>query len=255
MAGDYVTVNGVRTYYEIEGAGEPLVLMHGGFMSSEGMVTLQAPLADRFKVYVPDRRAHGRTGDVDGPISYELMAQDTIAFMEAMGLDSAHLVGYSDGANIGMLIAMSRPELVRKLVLISGNHDADGLVDTFTNYSREATAETFVPAIAEEYGHLSPDGPGHWPVVFEKVRRMFLNEPRIPAADLGRITAPTLVLAADEDWIKLDHSVEQFRSIPGAELAIVPGTSHLLLFEKAELVSRLVLDFLTVESTKIDLGL
>src|SRR5215216_4553487 len=118
---DYVDAGGLRTYYEVEGAGEPLVLLHGGFCPIETFGGLTPLLTEHYRVYLPERRAHGRTPDVDGPITYELMAHDTIAFLDAVGLQSAHLVGWSDGALVALLVALRRPDLVRRLVMI-GQH-------------------------------------------------------------------------------------------------------------------------------------
>jgi pimeloyl-ACP methyl ester carboxylesterase len=118
---DYVDAGGLRTYYEAEGAGEALVLLHGGFCTIETFGGLTPKLAEQYRVYPPERRAHGRTPDVEGPITYEIMAQDTIAFLDAVDLSSAHLVGWSDGAVVGLLVALRRPDLVRRLVMISQN--------------------------------------------------------------------------------------------------------------------------------------
>jgi pimeloyl-ACP methyl ester carboxylesterase len=243
-SGSYVDANGVRTYYEEHGEGEPLLLMHGGFCTIETFFGQTPELAKRYRVILPERRGHGRTADVEGPITYDLMAEDTIAFMEALGVDSAHLVGYSDGANVALLVAMSRPDLVRTLVSISGNFDSDGLTEEGRARFETMQPETFIPMLTDAYKRTSPDGPEHWPVVFEKIRRMFLNEPKIAPAELAAIKAPTLVLAADRDLMTLEHTVALFRAVPNAKLCIVPGTTHALLFEKAMAVNAVLLEFL-----------
>jgi pimeloyl-ACP methyl ester carboxylesterase len=107
--GEYVNVGDVRTYYEVHGGGEPVVLLHGGFGTVESWAMQTPALAERYRVYVPERRGHGRTPDVNGPITYETMAADTAAFLEAAGTGAAHLVGWSDGAVVGMLVALRRP--------------------------------------------------------------------------------------------------------------------------------------------------
>ena len=166
MSGDgsYVDAGGVRTYYEAHGEGEPLLLMHGGLCTIETFFGQTPELAKRYRVILPERRGHGRTADVDGPITYEAMAADTIAFMEALGIESAHLVGYSDGANVGMLVAMARPELVRRLVSISGNFDCDGLTDEGRAFIETSQPEPFVPMLVDMYKKASPDGrsTGRW---------------------------------------------------------------------------------------------
>lgn len=242
--GDYVDANGVRTYYEVHGEGEPLLLMHGGLCTIETFFGQTPELAKHCRVILPERRGHGRTADVEGPITYELMAADTIAFMEALGVESAHLVGYSDGANVGMLVAMSRPELVRKLVSISGNFDCAGYTEEGRAYVETMQPETFVPMLSDLYKKTSPDGPEHWPVVFEKVRRMFLNEPKIAPAELAAIKVPTLVMAADRDMFTLEHTLALFRAVPNAKLCVLPGTTHALPFEKPAAVNAAVMEFL-----------
>ena len=246
MSGDgsYVDAGGVSTYYESHGEGEPLLLLHGGLCTIETFFGQTPELAKRFRVILPERRGHGRTADVDGDITYDAMAADTIAFMEALAIESAHLVGYSDGAIVGMLVAMRRPELVRKLVSISGNFDCDGLTDEGRAFLETAQPDTFIPMLAEQYKKTSPDGPEHWPVVFEKIRRMALNEPKISPAELGSIKAPTLVMAADRDLMTLEHTLALFQAIPNAQLCIVPGATHALLFEKPAAVNAAVLAFL-----------
>ena len=250
--GRYVMAGKVRTYYEEYGQGEPLLLMHGGACTVETFYRLTPELANRYKVILPERRGHGRTADVEGPISYDLMAQDTIAFMEAAGVTSAHLVGYSDGAITGMLVAMSRPDLVRKFVSVSGGFDVNGMTKESMAFFQSATPETFehnptLAKLVEMYKQTTPDGSEHFPIVFEKWKRMWLEEPKILPQNLSRIRAPTLIIAGDRDIITFEHTIELFRAIPKAQLCIVPGSSHFLVFEKPRLVTQTILDFLADE--------
>lgn len=237
----------VRMYYEEHGEGESLLLMHGGACAIEIFSGFTPKLADRFKVILPEQRGHGRTADVEGIISYDLMAQDTIAFMEAAGIISAHFVGYSDGAVVGMLVAMSRPDLVKKFVSISGGFDVNGMTKEALAYFQSLTPETFPRLLVEMYKQTTPDGPEHFPIVFEKLKRLWLEEPRIPPQNLSRIAAPTLVISGDQDVIALEHTIELFRAIPKAQLCIVPGSSHGLVLEKPGLVAQVILDFLADE--------
>jgi pimeloyl-ACP methyl ester carboxylesterase len=114
----YLDANGVHTYYDEHGAGDPLLLMHGGLSSADDLEMQTPALAERYRVILPERRAHGRTADVDEHITYDLMADDTVAFMEALGTGPAHLVGWSDGGNVALLVAIKRPDLVRKVVTV-----------------------------------------------------------------------------------------------------------------------------------------
>ena len=242
--GRYLKAGGVRTYIEEHGEGEPLLLLHGGFETVDMLPFLTQHLAKQWRVIAPERRGHGRTADQPGPTTYEVMARDTLAVMDALGVEAADIVGYSDGANIGMLLALAAPERVRRLVLVSGNFHADGMTEAFRRGLRLARADSFEPQFAEAYRALSPDGADHWPVVFEKLQRMMLEEPRLRAADLERIEAPTLVLAGDRDYVDVRHTLALLEAIAGARLCIVPGGSHGLLTEQPALTTRVLLDFL-----------
>jgi pimeloyl-ACP methyl ester carboxylesterase len=116
----YVQLGQVRTWYEVQGDGEPLALLHPGGADARAWAPNLPAIAERFRTYTPERRGHGRTPDVEGPISYDLMVQDTISFLEAVVGEPVHLVGNSGGANVALLVALRRPDLIRRLVLISG---------------------------------------------------------------------------------------------------------------------------------------
>jgi pimeloyl-ACP methyl ester carboxylesterase len=136
---------------------------------------------------------------------------------------------------------MARPDLVRKLVVISANFDTSGFVPNAMEGLTSMTAGSDDLAVFRTpYEAASPDGPEHWPVVFAKFQRMISTQPNITVEQLGRISAPTLVLAGDDDMISLEHTSALFRAIPNSELAVVPGTSHALPMEKPDLVNRLV---------------
>jgi pimeloyl-ACP methyl ester carboxylesterase len=236
----YVDAGGVRTWYAEHGGGKPLLLLHGALTDASEFGATSPALARHFQVVTPERRGHGHTADVDGPISYDLMAQDTIAFIEELHLGPAHLVGHSDGANVALLVALARPDLVDQLVLISGNFRADGLIDAFD--VEDLAGNDF---LRDAYGQVSPDGPEHFPVVVAKIARMIATEPTLTAEDLGQVRPRTLVMAGDDDAVTAEHTLALFRGIPGAELAVVPGTSHALIIEKPALCNQIMIDFLT----------
>jgi pimeloyl-ACP methyl ester carboxylesterase len=236
-----VEVNGVRTWYELRGAGEPVVLLHGGFSDSRDFAGNLDSLAERFRLFLPERRGHGHTPDVEGPITHELMAEDTIAFLDAVVAGPAHVVGYSDGANVALLVAAQRPDLIDRLVLISGGFHPSGWI-LLPEADREWPHE-----IVAAYGEVSPDGVEHFPVVVEKVSRAAKDDPGLSATELAAVSARTLVMAADDDLVHLEHTLALYRGIPRSELAVIPGTSHTLLLEKPELCTRLVAEFLTAD--------
>jgi len=243
-----VDVGGVRTWYAVDGAGDPLVYLHGGFSESSELDPVRGRYAERFRVFTPDRRGHGRTPDVDGPMDFERTAADTIAFLEQVVGGPAHLVGFSDGATTALHVALRRPDLVRRMVMISGQYHRDGLLpDLFGDDLATAVAGMTKSPLAQRYAAVSPDGPEHFPVVAEKVMRSTFEEPRLDVGELHQVQARTLVVSADDDVVALEHTLELYRGIPDAELAVVPGTSHVLILEKPDLVADLVLGFLTTE--------
>ena len=246
--GTYVQIGELKTWYDEAGTGEPLVLLHGGIVTNETWGPQLVELPEHFHVFAPERRGHGHTPDVDGPFHYATMAQDTIGFLEQVVKEPAHLVGWSDGGIIGLLIAIERPDLVKKLVAISANYNLDGMPDEAKAGLLATPPEADDMAMMRQlYEAASPDGPEHWPVVFRKFLQMATNEPDIPLSDLAKITLPTLIASGDDDMVALEHTLEIYRAIPKAELAIVPGTSHCLAMEKPELVDKIIIDFLVKE--------
>jgi pimeloyl-ACP methyl ester carboxylesterase len=199
----------------------------------------------RFRVIAPERRGHGHTPDLEGPLSYDVMTADTIEFLGAVVGGPTHLVGWSDGGIVGLLVAMARPDLVRKLVVIGTNFDTSGLTPEAMDGLMTMTADSDdLAMLRTTYQAASPDGPEHWPVVVAKFKQMVSTQPAITVEQLGRITASTLVVVGDDDIVDLDHTSTLFRAIPNSELTVVPGTSHFLAMEKPDLVNRLLLDFL-----------
>ncbi|MDQ3896609.1 MAG: alpha/beta hydrolase [Actinomycetota bacterium] len=244
--GSYVDANGVRTYFEVDGAGDPLLLLHGGLCAIETLDGLRRVLAAQFEVYMPERRGHGRTRDVDGPFSYGTFADDTIAFMEAVGVSSAHVVGFSDGATVGLLTTLRRPDVVRTLVHIGQQVNPDGIRPEFRDILQlEHMPNGMLPPVLQElYTAVSPDGADHWDVVTDKVWQMIRTEPNIGFDELGAITAPTLVIVADHDIATIPHAEEMRDALPNAKLVVVPDATHGLPMEKPDVVGELVLGFL-----------
>jgi pimeloyl-ACP methyl ester carboxylesterase len=239
--GGYVQLGEVRTWYEEDGSGEPLVLLHPGAADARAFEAIVPGLADRFRVLRPDRRGHGRTPDVAGPITYEQMALDTIAFLKQVVGGPAYLVGHSDGAPVALLVALRRPDLVRRLVFASGVFHHDGWAPGAIDLDEETTA--FFVAY---HGEVSPDGPGYFPVIAEKLYRMHSEEPTLTVADLAGYPGPALVMVGDdEDEIPMEHTLALRQGLPRSQRAVVPGAGHGLPADKPELFNRLVVDFLT----------
>ena len=216
----------------------------GAGVDSRALTPTVEPLSQRFRVYTPEQRAHGHTPDVSGPITYELMADDTIAFIEAVIRRPVQLLGCSDGAVMALLVARRRPDLVRRLVFVAGVFHHDGW--------EEGVLDGDPPAfLRASYGEVSPDGAEHYDDVVAKLAAMHACEPELTHADLSGVTMRTLVMLGDDDEVRLEHAIAMSRSLANAELAIVPGTSHGLLVEKPGLCNQIITDFLTRDALEI----
>ena len=247
MDSSHVTVKGSQVYYETVGEGGPLLLLHGGFGTTHDFDGQIPALSRHFKVVAFERPGHGHTADTEGPFTYQSMADSTAEFIETLDLGPSNVVGWSDGAIVALLLSISRPELVKRLVSIGGCFNADSLEPESFEWIKSATPESFrrgQPLLVKRYETASPDGPAHFAEVFSKTKKLWLTEPSILPVQLAKISAPTLVMAGDHDAITMDHTMELYKSINGAKLSIVPGTTHMLLSEKPQLVTSILLDFL-----------
>jgi pimeloyl-ACP methyl ester carboxylesterase len=238
------TIDGTAVYYEVHGSGEPVLLLHGGFCSLETMRPQMIALAAAgYEVYAPERAGHGRSADEDGPLSYERSVSQTVAFLDAVGVSRPHVVGFSDGAIIGLMLALGPSRRIRSLVSISGNLDPSGFVAEGAEGVLPPRADS-TDRSRELYDELSPDGPDHADVVLAKLMRLWTTEPHIDHAALAAIDVPVLVMAGDRDVVSLEHSRLMAASIPAGELCIVPAAGHGLLDERPGFVTFAVREFL-----------
>ena len=227
--------------------GELLLLLHGGLGTVQDFASQTPELAKHFKVVAFERPGHGHTADTNEPFSFSVMAEYTVGFIEALGLGPTNLVGWSDGATISLLVAISRPDLVKRLICVSGLFDTNAQPPRDREWIASATPESFKKnqaAIVKRYEEITPDGPAHFPVVFKKTMKMWLNEPNIEKEELSRITAPTLVMTADRDGVSAEHTLELFRTIKNSQLCVIPGATHFLLSEKPKATTGAILEFL-----------
>ncbi|MGH8983269.1 MAG: alpha/beta fold hydrolase [Acidimicrobiia bacterium] len=239
----YVELEGLRTWYDDHGEGEPLVLLHPSPVDARAFAPNLDALAARFHVFTPDRRGHGHTPDAPGPFTYDLMAADAIRFLERVVGGPARVIGCSDGAVVALLVSLHRPDLVRQLICAAGVFHRDGWVPQAIDPNIE------VPQfLADTYGEVSPDGVEHFPVLIEKLAQMHAEEPTLTAKDLSKVVCRTLVMVGDDDEVTLEHATEFYRALPNGELAVIPGTSHGLLVEKPDLCNTIMTDFLTTDA-------
>lgn len=243
--GAYAPVNGLDLYYEIHGVGRPLVLLHGGgstITTSFGSV-LPALAATR-RVIAVELQGHGHTADVDRPLSFEQDADDVAALLRHLGIDRADVYGYSNGGNTALQIAIRHPSLVRRLVVAAGFFDEEGLdPEVRETFERSATPADMPAELRAAYEDVAPH-PEHLPVLVTKLVTRMREFEGWPRADLRSIEAPTLILIGDADVVRPEHAVEMFRLIPNARLAVLPGTDHMQLVKRADLLLPILTGFL-----------
>ena len=172
------------------------------------------------------------------------MAADTAVFMQALGIQSAHMVGWSDGGNVALELALGWPQLVRKMVVIGAAAHVNGSSADSTEWVNSLKVDSLPRFLSEPYDRLSPDAPAHFPVVAAKSIEMWKTQPRHDMSELAAVTAPTLILIGDNDGVTIEHAAQMLRAIPKAQLAVVPGADHGVMLDKPEIVNRLILDFL-----------
>jgi pimeloyl-ACP methyl ester carboxylesterase len=244
MAG-YLELPQGRIWYDDQGSGDPLVLIHGGAVDARFFEHQVGPFAERFRVIPTDLWGHGRSPDRDGPFSLESFSIDVAALMEQVAGGPAHVLGHSIGAAVALDLTLRRPDLVRQLIQISGGFDIDA--EPTPPMSIDQMVEGTVAFLGPTYGEVSPDGEDHFAVVTRKDFELTSREPKFTTGQIGTITQRTLVMVADDDITPIEHQLDFYRALPHGELAVVPGTSHFLLKEKAALCNAIVLDFLTNE--------
>ena len=236
---EYVNLRGHQLYnYEWDNDGEALLLLHGGLSKTSSWDYLMVPaLEDEFHLFAYDRTGHGFTGDQAGSLHFEFQAQEAIAYLEDVVKEPAHLIGYSDGGIIALMVAIARPELVKSIVAIGANFHYSAPLSDFT--------EAFVSEEDQaEYNLISPDAPH---TLLEKTKRMnqiWKTEPDISLSEIASIQCPVLVMAGDDDVIKHEHTIALYENLPLGQLAILPGTSHGLVKEKPDLMLAIITQFL-----------
>jgi pimeloyl-ACP methyl ester carboxylesterase len=241
--GHYLQVHGIRMYYELHGKGTPLLLVHGG--AGNGMqFSKQLPaFSKRHHCIVPDCCAQGRTTDRPGPLTYHAMAEDMIALLDHLHVQQADVMGWSDGGDIGLDMAMNHPDRVAHLITFGANFQPDGLNPQDVEWNNSATAESFGRDMRVGWTRLNPQ-PEHYEEAMNKIIALWRTLPNWTFADLRSIKAKTLICAGDHDLIRPEHTADLAKAIPGAQMWIVPNASHSAMIERPELVNPKVLEFL-----------
>ena len=243
--GNYANVNGLKMYYEIHGAGgTPLVLLHGGGSTIEtSFGKVLAPLAKSRQVIAFEQQGHGRTADIDRPFTFEQSAEDTVALLERLKIQRADFYGYSNGGNIALLIALLHPDRVRKLVVASAMVKRDGFDPSIWESLKHATPENMPAELREAYLKVAPN-PKDLPTFVTKCAKRMLEFKDWRPEDVQSIQAPTLILVGDTKDVRPEHAVEMFRLLPHAQLAIFPGTDHMQIVSRDDLLLPIIPPFL-----------
>jgi pimeloyl-ACP methyl ester carboxylesterase len=260
-AGDRVEVNGMQIYYEVSGEGDPLVVLHGAYMNISTMGDIIPKLAETRKVYALEFQGHGRTTDIDRPITYPNLADDVAAFMDKVGLEKADVFGYSMGAAAGLQLAIRHPEKVDQLIAASVAYDAKGWQPEFTAFIPQMNVEMFLNMpFAEDYKKLAanPDG---FPALVEKLIQLE-KEPMAWEADVKKLKTPVLIVSGDADVNTLEHAVSMFRLLGGgamgdmgkplaaSRLAVLPATSHTAVIGQVDVLHGFIEGFLKGDTPK-----
>ncbi len=254
--GSYASVNGLNMYYEIHGTGNPLVLLHGAFSGIDTSFGKVLPsFAMTRQVIAIEQQGHGHTADIDRPLSYEQMADDTAALLRYLNVQTADIFGWSMGGGIALQVAMRHPPLVRKLVVASATFNSEGLHPE----ARAGIETSKVEDLAgskwhRAYASTAPN-PANWPTLFAKVHQLDLAIQDWPSEAIHAIQAPTLIIIADSDLVRPEHAVEMFRvlgggvdgdnvGLPHSQLAVLPGTTHITLVERTDWLVSMITAFL-----------
>jgi pimeloyl-ACP methyl ester carboxylesterase len=236
-------------YYEVHGAGRPLVLLHGGLTTIELSFGAVLPeLAAGRQVIATELQGHGRTADIDRDITVPGLAGDVAGLLDHLGLDRADVLGFSLGGGVALQLALDHPDRVGRIILASVGYAPGGFHAEITDPAQHATSTRMPTAedfrqMREAYDRLAPD-PGHFDAFAAKTSAAAGSLQGWSAEELGRIGAPTLLVFGDHDFIRLEHAVEMHALIPGAQLAVLPGATHMDVMRRADLMIGLVTDFL-----------
>ena len=247
----YAQSGPLKVYYEVHGSGEPVLLIPGALSTIDtSFGTILPELAKSRQVIAMESQGHGHTPDIDRPLTMAQMGDDAAAVLKHLKIDRADVVGYSDGGDVAVSLAIRHPERVRKLVVLDGNYDKEGLrpeIRQAIDLGRTVTPETVPPefggSLKQEYAKVAPD-PARWPVLVTKVlRHAVASKPWTPE-ELHGITGPTMLIFADHGQSTLQHMVKMHSMHRNASLAVIPGRDHINLVEETDTLRPILLEFL-----------
>lgn len=254
----YALINGLNMYYEIHGTGRSLVLLHGALSAIDTSFGNFLPsFAKTRQVIGIEQQAHGHTADIDRPLTYEQMAEDTIALLRQLQIEKADFFGYSMGSTIALQIAIKQPNLVRRLVVASPSYNNDGVYPEVLEGEKNIKPEDLAGSEwQKDYEKIAPN-PENWLALIARVQQLDQKFKGWLPEHIQSIRAPMLIIIGDSDIVRPEHAVEMFRlfgggvpgdlaGLPRSRLAVIPGTTHVTLIDRADWLVPMIEEFLDV---------
>jgi pimeloyl-ACP methyl ester carboxylesterase len=257
--GEYASINGLEMYHEVHGEGEPIILVHGGLGGIVEFSQLLPALAETRQVIAVELQGHGHTADSDRPLSFEAMADDIAALIEHLGFEKADILGFSLGGAVALRTAIQHPEVVDRLILVSTAYARAGIRPEFqagmSGMNADAAQAMLETPMYQFYSSVAPR-PEDWPTLVTKVGTL-VSQDYDWSEDVAAITAPTLIVVGDSDFITPSHGVTlfgllggdvagDFVGMPTSQLAVLPSTSHFTILIRTDLLLPVITPFLDV---------
>lgn len=246
--GKYLSIRNTKIYYETYGEGAPLILLHGAFGSIADFRKCIPGLSKKYKLIIPDAPGLGRSEHADSIMTYQLMAVYYSKMIDLLKLDSAYVMGWSDGGIAALLLGKARPDKIKKIIAVGPNYRADGMVkeeilfikDSFCNINWFAV---HMKDWINNYQKSSPQG--DWKRYISETKNIWFQEQYFPKSDLALIQVPTLIVFGDRDLYTLEHGIDMYRALQKGQFCVLPGTTHYVFSEQPDLIDLLSINFLT----------
>lgn len=243
--GKYLTIRGTKIYYEEYGKGTPLILLHGGLGNIADFGKCIPILSENFRVIAIDQPGLGRSEYADSLLSYPLLADYYSKAIDLLQIDSAYVLGWSDGADVALILAKNRPDKIKKIVVSGASYKLEGAtketVESWRKVSDTIWVAKNIQGWIEDYEKKSPTG--NWKRYVTEVKKMWFEEIYFPKSVLEAIKIPTLVVYGDRDAYTLELGLEIHNAIKNSQFCIIPNCSHNVFGEKPELISQISIDF------------
>ena len=243
--GKYLTIKDTKVYYEEYGKGTPLLLIHGAFGGIIHFQNVIPLLSKKYRVIITDAPGLGRSEYAKNKLSYNLLAEYQSEIINTLKLDSLYVLGWSDGAVTGLILAKNRPDKVKKLIISGANYKANAAknLEELKNWTDTSWIAQNWPNWVKHYKNTAPKN-NDWKRYINEIKDMWFQEQYFPKSDLENIKVPTLIVYGDNDMYTLEHGIEIHNAIKNSQFCVIPNCSHDVFEEKPELMTNLSFDFL-----------